>query len=388
VEIEERSKRRFFLELVDREALDHFVLLAEGAVEEMKPKTPVEEGAEVELALVEVGLYDSQAAVGKIGDYEVNVPAAAKLVGRKVKAQIVRALVAGAYAGLGEPGREEDQPLTAESMAERPTRAPSKRATAKAPAEPAPAAQPIAAEKADTPAIAAKTESPAAEVKPEPPAAVAKTESPTEAPIVTEKQETAAADAVGKPDGEDTADQGPAKPKKRTRRGSRGGRRRRKPAQAGAGGATATGATGGATSSSPAVVENVEPKRVEGPGARAAAVRRSPKPAAQAPVAAQTPVAAPASAAASETSAKPVAAESNQSALAGDEPAKPKKRTRRGSRGGRRHRKPSQAGARSGNAPGSAAAAGSGDAPGSGSGANSGSSTGSGQASSAPSESA
>ena len=33
----------------------------------MKPATPVEEGDELELTLVEVGLYDSQAGVGKVG---------------------------------------------------------------------------------------------------------------------------------------------------------------------------------------------------------------------------------------------------------------------------------------------------------------------------------
>jgi len=374
-EIEERSKRRFFLELVESEALDHFVVLGQGAIEEMRPATPVEEGAEVELTLVEVGLYDSQAAVGKVGDYEVNVPAAAKLVGKKVKARIERALSAGAYASLAERGQEEYEPLTAESMAERPTRAPAKKASsAKAPAEPEIVAEPVAAEQVDTPTVAAKTETPVAATKIETPTGVA--------------TGTPAATVVAEPTGESATDQGPARPKKRTRRGSRGGRRRRKPAGAGtagaAGNASTTGATGtdstaGATSDP--TVAKAEPARTERPRTRPAAARRPPRPAAASSSAQPT-------APAPEAGATPVAAESNQSSPAGDEPARPKKRTRRGSRGGRRHRKPAQAGARPGNGPGSGNGPSSGNAPSSGNGPSVGSSTGSEQGPSTPSESA
>ncbi len=386
VEIEERSKRRFFLELVDSEALDHFVVVAQGAVEEMRPSTPVEEGAELELTLVEVGLYDSQAAVGKVGDYEVNVPAAAKLVGKKVKARIERALAAAAYASLPEPEREEDQPLTAESMAERPTRAPSKKASARAdaaaPAEAAPA-ETTSEKQAATPAVAAK---------PAPPAAVAKTGKPSEAPVAAGKSETTA--AIGTTAGEaggESATEGPPRPKKRTRRGSRGGRRRRKPAGAAVAGTNGSDASSGTigtdattettgtdanTGAAPAAaVERAQPPRTERPKPHPAPTRRPPRPAA---ASSSGQAAAPAA----EAEAAPGAVESNQSQPAGDEPAKPKKRTRRGSRGGRRHRKPSQAGARPGNG------AGSGSGPGSGNGPSPGSSTGSGQGSSTPSESA
>ena len=402
VEIEERSKRRFFLELVDSEALDHFVVVAQGAVEEMRPSAPVEEGAELELTLVEVGLYDSQAAVGKVGDYEVNVPRAAKLVGKKVKARIERALASAAYASLAEPGREEDQPLTAESMAERPTRAPSKKASAKAdaatPIEPAPAGEPVAVDQAASPAAAVKSEKPTA---------AAKTERPTEAPAGADKSEAplGAGSAATEPSGETATDQGQARPKKRTRRGSRGGRRRRKPAGAGAAAGATTGAAGGdstAASTGPdtaagatdsdsssaatdsdsssattsgAAVERGQPPRTERPKPHPAPTRRPARPAA---ASSSGRAAAPAA----EAEAAPATAESNQSQPAGDEPARPKKRTRRGSRGGRRHRKPSQAGVRPGNG------AGSGSGPGSGNGPSSGSSTGSGQGPSTPSESA
>jgi ribonuclease G len=348
MEIEERSKRRFFLEPVESEALDHFVVLAEGAIEDTRPTTPVEEGAELELTLVEVGLYDSQAAVGKVGDYEVNVPGSATLVGKKVKARIERALAAGAYASLGGPRREDDMPLTAESMAERPTRAPAKKAAAKVAVEPVAVA---AADVVETPQATIKTETVVPAEKPAPAAEA------TKAPA-TAKSVESTGDAVS---GTSAAEQGPPKPKKRTRRGSRGGRRRHKPSQAGAGsagagGAVAGGAAGNATPAADGVVEKAEPKKVERPRARPAAAKRPPRPLPVMP----TQVAAPAP----ESGAAPAAAESNQSPSGGDEPAKPKKRTRRGSRGGRRHRKPGQAaGARSANAPGSGNAPGSEQAP-------------------------
>ena len=107
----------------------------------------------------------------------------------------------------------------------------------------------------------------------------------------------------------------------------------------------AGGTPGDATPNSGAATERAEPKTVERPRARPAAAKRPPRPLPVMP----TQVAAPAP----EGGATPAAAEANQSPPSGDEPAKPKKRTRRGSRGGRRHRKPSQAGAQSGNAAGS-----------------------------------
>jgi ribonuclease G len=367
VEIEERYKRRFFLELVESEPLDHLVVLAEGQVEDMKPKTPVEEGAELELTLVEVGLYDSQAAVGKVGDYEVNVPKSATLVGKKVKARIERALAAGAYASLAGSDRDEDKPLTAESMAERPTRAPAKKASAKAAVESAaaavePAAAAVEPAPASEPAVAEEAAAPAA----------AET---LELPVAPAETETTGAALASEPGGDTATDQAPVAPKKRTRRGSRGGRRRHKPSQAGASGVRTSDATGGAVTADEASGPETAGEKArpvpggEGPGARAAAVRRTPRPPATRPPAQAT-------APAPEDGAAPAAVDPNQSPSSGDEPPKPKKRTRRGSRGGRRHRKPGQAGARPGNASGAGDGQGAGSTPGSE------------QAPSAPSESA
>ncbi len=334
-EIEDRTKRRFFLELADVEALDHFVVLAEGAVEDMRPTTPVEEGAEVELMLVEVGLYDSQAAVGKVGDYEVNVPDMASLVGKKVKVRIERALSGGAYGGPVEAEGEEYQPLTAESMAERPTRAPAKKAAAKSAAEPVsePAAEPVSEPAAE----------PVSEPAAEPAAEQAAEE--TEVPLTGAKPKEPSTEPAVQPGGEDAATEGPQKPKKRTRRGSRGGRRRHKPSQVGASGAAAAQNTA-ETSASSAASEKAESVPAAKPKPRQPAAKPRPRPAASAKSEQSgTP--------ASETVAAPAAGEPGQSAPSGDEPPKPKKRTRRGSRGGRRHRKPAQSGAHPASAQGS-----------------------------------
>jgi ribonuclease G len=256
IEIEEQAKRRFFLESVESDDLDRFVVLAEGSAEELCPSTPIEEGAELELNLVELGLHDSQAGVGKVGDYELNVPGAATLVGKKVKVRVERALAAGAYASLLEPGVERYQPLTAESMAEKPTRAPRKKA---------PSAQPEQVEPAVEAEVTVEPAVPVTEASPE--------------------QEPA------------------PKPKKRTRRGSRGGRRRRKPAAT----AAAVAVGGG------------ESPRIHVPSPDLGA----PKPTGAAEAAS---VSAP-----------------EQASPDGETAPKPKKRTRRGSRGGRRRRKPAQA---------------------------------------------
>src|SRR5213593_550177 len=61
-EIEAQTKRRFFLELVDDVHLDHFAVVAEGKLADLTPESPVEEGAELELKLVELARHDVAAA--------------------------------------------------------------------------------------------------------------------------------------------------------------------------------------------------------------------------------------------------------------------------------------------------------------------------------------
>ena len=129
-EIEATTKRRFFITAKDDTHLDHFLVIAEGSVAQLQPKPPLEEGAEVELKLVEIDRYDPNAAVGKVGAYEVCVEDAAKLVGKKVKVRIARALEQTAYATRLDAPALPPGPLTAEAEAEKPTRAPRARKAA------------------------------------------------------------------------------------------------------------------------------------------------------------------------------------------------------------------------------------------------------------------
>jgi ribonuclease G len=201
-QIEASTKRRFFLELKDDLHSDHFAVLEEGTIEKLAPKAPVEEGAELDLKLVEVGLYDPNAAVAKLDGLAVTVAGAAKLVGKTVNARVNRVLDGTAYATmLGEAAAQA--PITAEREAEKPTR-PSRAKSA--------AAKPVA------------------EAKPEPAAADAEVDEDAEAQVEPEPEVEQAAE-----DGAETA-----APKKKTRRGTRGGRRRRK-----TGTAAAASANGG-----------------------------------------------------------------------------------------------------------------------------------------------
>ena len=54
-EIERLSKRRFFIEGKAGAPLDHFKVIAEGKLVDLAPKAPVEEGAEIRIELVEIG---------------------------------------------------------------------------------------------------------------------------------------------------------------------------------------------------------------------------------------------------------------------------------------------------------------------------------------------
>jgi ribonuclease G len=184
IELEEQTRRRFYLAPKEDEHLDHFVVLADGKREELAPESPVEEGARIEVQLVEVGLHHPDAGVGKLDGLDVCVAGAAKLVGKKVKAQVERVLDGTAYATLVTRTAKVDEPITAESEAEKPTRKPAaKKEEAVSPAQPADA----------------------------------EVEAETAAEAEAEAEPKAEAEAEGEP-----------QPKKKTRRGTRGGRGRKK----------------------------------------------------------------------------------------------------------------------------------------------------------------
>jgi len=212
-ELEETTKRRFFLAGLDRVHLDHFRVLEQGTVAKLQPEAPVEAGQELELKLGEVGLYDPHAGVGKLDGLDVVVAEAAKLVGKKVRVRITAVQEGAAYAELLDGVDQRELPITAEAEAEKPTRA--------SRAKKAAADEDVSSEDAVTELVE----------EPEEP------EEPGEA-------------------GEMPA----ATPKKRTRRGSRGGRNRRKKTTAATSGGSAAEAEPVASEE-----EGVEPEEPAAP---------------------------------------------------------------------------------------------------------------------------
>src|SRR5207247_5944380 len=119
VELEAQTKRRFLLVPKEHVHTDHFVVLAEGKLEELAPKAPVEEGAQLQVQLVEVGLHDPSSAVGKVDGYDVCVAGASGLVGKEDRVRDERARADAAYArlagrqapaGAGTPGTGGAEP--------------------------------------------------------------------------------------------------------------------------------------------------------------------------------------------------------------------------------------------------------------------------------------
>ncbi len=281
-ELEETTRRRFFLIGKEGEHLDHFHVLEQGTLAKVAPELPFEVGQELDVKLGEVGLHDPQAAVGKVGETEVAVGGAAKLVGKKVKARIVAVTEGLAWAELLAPIEHVDEPLTAESEAEKPTRArrPSTRKAAPEPA-PEPAVEPAEAE---------------AEVVEE-----AGGEEPE----------------AGSGEGE------PAPPvKKKTRRGSRGGRGRKKKTAAAAGATNGSGPGEGA-----GAPEEPEPARDATPEAEAEAEAVPDEPRIHVP------------------DRDLGAGDRDGEGGDGEAAAAPRRKTRRGSRGGRNRRKKTSAAA-------------------------------------------
>ena len=310
--LEEASKRRFVIETRDDVPHDHMEVLAQGAAAEPEPG-PVAEGSDVSLKLVEIGLHDGRAGVGKLNGLAIVVAGGGSLIGKKVQARVERVMGGVAYATLVSPAPRIDDPITAEAEAERPTRArrtKAKTAVAES-ATPEAEADEVAEQLDDEVDVVA--EEPVAAVEPE--------------------------------DGETPA----GTPKKKTRRGTRGGRnRKRKPAAA-----TVNG-------DAPEKVEEPEPELEPqaDAGEPQAEEKPTPKPKPRTRRAAPARIHLPpdtlgeelkpaASVNGGEPPVDAVADEAEPAAEAaadGDEQPKPKKKTRRGTRGGRnRKRKPAAA---------------------------------------------
>ena len=289
-ELEEVTKKRFFLVAKEGVHADHAAVLAEGKLAGLQPAAPIAEGAEVELKLAELDLHDAQAAVARHDGLDVVVGGAAKLVGKKANVRVERVLDDVAYASLLAGGDQASAPITFESEAEKPTRAPAR--PKKDAAEPTPV---------DT------------EVE-----AIVEEDLDAEEPEAAEPEEVDA-EAAEAADGEAQ--------KRKTRRGSRGGRNRKKKTPA-------------AAAEAPV---DAEPAQEDG-GAPAPAPRKSRSPRIHVPAAdldggrddgapvvgAPQEVPEPTGAVAADAAAEPGE---------GDAAAPPKKKTRRGSRGGRNRKK-------------------------------------------------
>jgi ribonuclease G len=195
--LETAARRRFFLVPAAANGhvhLDHVEVVRQGKLDTLRPATPVADGDEIEVKLVEVGLHDLTAGVGKLDDgYEVVVSGASKLVGKKVKASVGRALQGTAFAALADGQAVAASPITFEAEAEKPMRA--------------------SRSKKEIALVEDTTLEPD-----EPPAEDVEDVEDVEEDVV----EAATADAIT--DGQPK--------KKRTRRGTRGGRSRKKPTAA------------------------------------------------------------------------------------------------------------------------------------------------------------
>ncbi|MFL5755706.1 MAG: ribonuclease E/G, partial [Chloroflexota bacterium] len=273
-EIEAQAKRRFVLEPRGNVPHAFFEVLDQGTLEKLQGETPVGEGKELQVKLVEVGKHDVRAAMGSRDGYTVCVGDAAGMVGRTVRVRVERFLDGTAYATLVSKAKAAPEPITAEGQAEKPTRKPPAKRTA---------APPDRSEaKAEVKAEAEVEEEPAAD------------ESAAEEPVA-EAEAPTADDAGGEP-----------KPKKKTRRGSRGGRGRKKPATEAPAGTEAIASQAGDGAASAPKIHLPDPNLGEEP----------------------------------EAPGETEAVSANGGAQAGDGSApKPRKRTRRGSRGGRNRRK-------------------------------------------------
>jgi ribonuclease G len=307
-ELERETGRRFFFETKDDLPSDHFAVLDRGPVSRLESKAlPVSKGQELELKLEEAHLHSEGDAIARLNGYVIAVAGAKSQVGKTVRVRIERPTRTVAYAVLAATGPEAEAPVEAGSELDRedagvamtPKRSRGTRGGRgrKKPAaaepksdEPAADEQPARPRGRTLKEFEAGTGGEQAEEKPastRPPRSRGGRGGQGAKPAETTPADEAPIEVDGRPE---TPGETPDKPKKKTRRGSRGGRNRKKKTPVAE--ATTNGAA--ATADRPA-----EPVVVEAEG--------------------------------TETPDAPT--------NGADPDAKPKKKTRRGSRGGRNRRK-------------------------------------------------
>ncbi|MCC6223895.1 MAG: Rne/Rng family ribonuclease [Thermoleophilia bacterium] len=205
-ELEQETRKLFAFETRDDLPLDHVRLLDEGTAGEIQGVLPVAAGQELELELLERRLHHPEDAIARVDGYVVAVAGAAGQVGRTVRVRIERATRTVAYASLaGGPGPGE-APLELGAVAEEDA------GELAAPKRPAPRRRkPVAAPEETAEAGAA---------------GAAKQPAPRRRkPAAEPRADEQAAESAAEP--ETRAAEDGAEPKKRTRRGTRGGRGRK-----------------------------------------------------------------------------------------------------------------------------------------------------------------
>jgi ribonuclease G len=213
-EIEAQARRRFVLETRAGVPHDYFEVLGQGTLEKLQGETPVAEGAELRVKLVEVGRHDAGAAMASRDGYTVCVGDAADLVGKTVKVRVERFVDGMAYATLVSKHAQAERPITAEDQAEKPTRKPPARRAARASVRDSEPVEGVAS---------------AERVGGSPEKIGATRKAPTKKAAAAAEPEEPEEPGAEAAEGTETAE---PKPKKKTRRGSRGGRGRKKKATA------------------------------------------------------------------------------------------------------------------------------------------------------------
>jgi ribonuclease G len=353
-ELEEATRRRFFLVPAEGHTHgDYCEVLAEGRLDELRPESPVEEGAELELKLGEIGLHDATTASAKLDGIDVIVADAAKLVGKKATVRIGRALDGQAFASLVTTDVTADA-ITFESEAEKPTRAPARRkstseTSTESDDETVELVVSVVDDEVDVEDTVSEVLSSIVEIE--------GGEVSDAADGASDEDESDEASADG-----EAAQDGVVPVKKRTRRGSRGGRRRTK-RPVGADGATVGGAAAddddtddeadvdldASSAADDAPEDKAGGSETQGTPRPRPAERRSPRihvpDGDRAPAAREVkPRIQAATTAADETPVESVLAEDGEASSEGEGEsengvAPVKKKTRRGSRGGRNRKK-------------------------------------------------
>jgi ribonuclease G len=103
-ELEEATGKLFHFEGTESLALDHFAVIMEGSLEEVRERAvPFAEGEEVLVTIVEPHMYNVDDAVAKIDGYIVSVAGAGRLLGEKHLVRIEEAGRNSARAVLADP---------------------------------------------------------------------------------------------------------------------------------------------------------------------------------------------------------------------------------------------------------------------------------------------